>query len=56
MMKTRKHSPPLMKVYGMLKPVEPCLRKKSDGSYSNSTPIRTLWFRRGWKRCGQGAS
>ena len=33
MMKTRKLSPPLMKVCRTLKPVRPCLRRKSDASY-----------------------
>jgi len=56
MMKTRKRSPPLMKECGTLKPVEPCLQKKSDAFYLNSTPTRTLWFARGWKRCGEAAS
>jgi hypothetical protein len=52
MMKTRKPSPPSMKAYGTVKPVERCLQKKSDASYLNSMPTRTLWFARDWKRCG----
>jgi hypothetical protein len=39
-----------------LKPVEPYQQKKSDASYLNSTPTRTLWFSRDWKRCGEAKS
>src|SRR5208337_827606 len=38
MMKTREPSPPLMKACGTLKPVEPCLQKKSDASYPRGLP------------------